>query len=162
MPNENQPNEAQEALEERLSALEARLDVLHTQFSAIEDRLTDAKAAHLAFKDAIQATLGPIIRDITSPDGLLNRQARLEAGLAAFHATIDDLKAFDAKQKSGPLTIDLANDLADIRLALARRDRADKYTLTRETLGRLMVSHNLVSPEELATTSPAPTEATKP
>lgn len=135
--------------DQRLTALETALGTLETLLEDLATDLEALKQAQTTFQTALQATLGPLIRQIQGENGLAARQTASEAALHAHNARLEDLESFDTQQKRGPSTTDLANELADLRLTLQRLQTADKYALTREKLGRLMVAHNLISDEEL-------------
>lgn len=134
---------------QRLTDLEDALDAVMLLVSGVRDDLGAQKDAFSGFRTELQATIGPLMRQIQGESGILERLTRLEAQQYALMSQISDLQSFDAQQKRGPSTFDLANQVADLSRSLARLQNADRYALTRESLGRLMVAHNLVSPSEL-------------
>jgi hypothetical protein len=117
---------------------------------ATKSELEDLWEAFRAYQEAIQATLGPLLRDVGGPNGLKERQTRLEAAMAGLQARTESLKAMEKARQTGPTTLELANRIADLALKVARMDAADRYALTREKLGRLMLAHGLISEEEMA------------
>lgn len=143
-------------LEQRLTALETDVGHLKAAIIDVFDNLDAAKTALATFQTALQATLGPLILQIQGESGLANRMTALEATQYAQATQLADLQSFDTQQKRGPSTLDLANQLADLSLQLNRLQNADRYALTREKLGRLMVAHNLVSADELQASTEQP------
>lgn len=136
--------------EERLDVLETKLSELEALIVSLEDVLCAHKHAYFTFQTDLQLTIGMLIRQVQGESGLINRTTTLEAQQYALNTQVSELQSFDTQQKRGPSTIDLANQLADLARSLERLQNADRYSLTREKLGRLMVAHNLVSHEELA------------
>lgn len=143
--------------EQRLDALELKVSEQEALIVSLEDVLHAHKQAFFAFRTDLQLTLGTLIRQIQGESGLISRTTALEAQQYALSAQVSDLQSFDAQQKRGPSTFDLANQIADLTISLARLQNTDRYTLTREKLGRLMIAHNLVSHEELAQSEDAGT-----
>jgi uncharacterized coiled-coil protein SlyX len=144
--------------EQRLNALEIELAQQKALIADLADEVSATKQAFHAFKADLQITLGPLIRQVQAENGLLMRASTIEAHIHAILARLADLEGFDAQQKRGPSPSDLSNQLADLRLTLSRLQTADKYALTREKLGRLMVANNIVTPEELEQSQSPATE----
>ena len=135
--------------EQRLLALETGLATVATLVDDLVNEIAAQIQAQTDFQTSLQATLGPLIRQIQAENGLLQRASTTEATLHSVQTRLTDLESFDAHQKRGPSTADLANQVADLKLTLQRLQTADKYALTREKLGRLMLANNLITNEEL-------------
>lgn len=107
----------------------------------------------------VSALLGRLLLAIEGPSGLLNRMKAVENRCTALEGLTDQLADAIIARESDKSTVDLVNELADLRLQIAKLANADKYTLTREGLGRLMLAHGLVQPQSASAT---PTSAPEP
>jgi hypothetical protein len=96
---------------------------------------------------SLESTVGRLIRAIEGPSGVLTRLSAIEDRLAAAESAIIHLMSDETAAKGTVSPADLANEVADLRLKLSQLLNADKYTLTREGLGRLLVAHGWNEPQ---------------
>ena len=122
----------------------------NAKIAALEAALDAQIRAHEAFKAELTATFGPILRDMQGETGLKSRQTAIEAQVYALKTRFDDLEASTTTSAALKEALFLAqNEIADLKLQLQRQQTAEKYALTREKLGRLMLSQNIITATEL-------------